>query len=102
MCPVAAAPAAAPWPRDRRRFRLGDGRRGLLDHPSRSWLSARSWMRTDIAHGLSRGGLRGRGIGSGLAEKDLPDAGSTENLASRALDLDASRNHNVGPVGNTD
>src|SRR5436190_24247830 len=99
MCPVAAAPAAAPWPRDRRRFRLGDGRRGLLDRPPRSWLSTRSWTRIDIARGLSRGGLRGRGIGSGLAEEDLADVGSAENLASRARDLDSSRNQTLGPVG---
>src|ERR1700745_3332938 len=104
MCLVAASPAAAPWARDRRRFRLGDGRRGLLDRPSRSWLSTHSWMRRsiDIARGLSMGRLRGRGIGSGLAEKDLADVGSAENLAGRARDLNPSRNQNVGPVGHTE
>src|SRR5437660_10142601 len=56
----------------------------------------------EIARGLSRRGLRGRGIGSGLAEKDLADVGSAENLASRARDLDPSRNQNVGPVGHTE
>src|SRR6188472_4188526 len=104
MCPVAASPAAAPWQRDRRRFRLGDGRRSLLDRQSRSWLSTQSWMRwgIDIARSLSRGGLCGRGIGSGLAEKDLADVGSAENLASRARDLDPSRNQNVGPIGHAE
>src|ERR1700755_602698 len=101
MCPVAASPAAASWQGYRRRFRLGDGGRGLLDRQSRSWLWTQSWMGwgTDIARGLSRGGLCGRGIGSGLAEKDLADVGSAENLPSRAGELDPSRHQNVGPVG---
>src|SRR5215467_13508486 len=69
-----------------------------------SWLPTQSRMRwrIDIARGLFRGGLRGRGIGSGLAEKDLADVGSAENLASRARDLNPSRNQNVGPVGHTE
>src|SRR5213082_2605034 len=104
MCPVTAAPAVAPWRGGRRRFRLDDGRRGLLDRPSWPWLSTQSWVRRgiEIARGLSRRGLRGRGIGSGLAEKDLADVGSAENLASRARDLNPSRNQNVGPVGHTE
>src|SRR5690348_14375766 len=104
MCPVAASPAAEPWQRDRRRFCPGDGRRGLLDRQSWSWLSTQSWMRRGIviARGLSRGGLCGRGIGYGLAEEDLADVGSAENLASRARDLNPSRNQNVGPVGHTE
>src|ERR1700732_3744471 len=104
MCPVAAALAAAPGWRDRRRFRLGDERRGLLDRPSRSWLSTQSWMRRgiEIARGLSRRGLGGRGIGPGFAQKDLADAGSAENLAGRARDLNPSRHQNVGPVGHTE
>src|SRR5260370_9311980 len=104
MWRVDAAAAAGPWRGDCRRFLLGDGRRGLLDRPSRSWLSTQSWMRRgiDIARGLSRGGVRGRGIGSGLAEKDLADVASGENLASRARDLNPSGNQNVGPVGDTE
>src|SRR5580700_11873502 len=100
MCPVAAALAAAPGRRDRRRFRFGDERWGLFDRPSWSWLSTQNWMRRgiEIPRGLSRRGLHGRGIGSGSAEKDLADVGSAENLASRPRDLNPSRNQNVGPV----
>src|SRR6266699_5340635 len=61
-----------------------------------------SLLLTYLARGLSRRGLRGRVIGSGLAEKDLADVGPAENLASRARDLNPSRNQNVGPVGHTE